>query len=569
MTKKESGRSWFGALFGLIFLFAGLAVAYMSAGKMTIDYFRTATWYEVPADIVSLDLKRNYGDDSTTYVVKGVYDYQYNGVSYRGNRIALGTSSDNIGDYWQELYDQLRRERRSGSVTALVNSSNPTEAILDRTYRWEKVGFALIFVMTFCVIGGFFTWASLRKEDPDTQSLRQQSGEGISSDQKSGSWFIIWFGSVFLLFGLFFSVLSLPDELAKGNYAALFVLLFVLVGGLITGFGIKVQRAYKRFGPTPLFLDPVSPSVGGDFGAWFLLSNRQLTNRIQSLPAMKGTLTCKKSYKSGDDTKTKIIWQEDVPIYTEGDAEGIRVQCLAQIPRDGQSSKDGSNGSRTFWELAIEADFSAQKMGKFSRSWEVSIAPVQTTPASSTLMIPERFLLKHQEQLSEAASQSLSEQFLFQDTGRFIQLISEQGRCWLWNVSGLLFGAAFAWMGYFTINQDWWPGYIFLVVGAAVIFGSALSWGSSIKSEFDKEGRMSKIEKRWFGILYSTNTVPIFNSEQFSVKVTSSSQSGSKSTDYLAMYIESEGNKYKVAEGIKGKKVAAALKEKVINSLFD
>ena len=552
----------------MVFLFAGLAVAYMSAGRMTIDYFRTASWYEVPADIVSLDLKRNYGDDSTTYIVKGFFDYQYNGISYQGDRIALGTSSDNIGDYWQELYDRLSKDRRSGSATALVNPSNPAEAILDRTYRWEKVGFALIFVLTFCVIGGFFAWASLRKEEPDSQSRKQQSGEGISSDQKSGSWFIIWFGSVFLLFGLFFSILSLPEELAKGNYAALFVLLFVLVGVLITGFGIKVQRDYKRFGPTPLFLDPLSPSIGGDFGAWFVLSNRHFSNRMHSLPAMKGTLTCKKSYKSGDDTKTKIIWQEDIPIHTELDADGIRVQCVAQLPREGQYTKDRSNGSRTYWELAVEADFSAQNMGRFSRSWEVNIAPAQANSTSSSLEIPDSFLSKHQEQLSLTANQNLSEQFLLIDRGRFTELISEQGRYWQWSISGMVFGAIFAGAGYFTINQDWWPGYIFLAIGSVVLLASLYSLGSSIKSEFDREGRMVNIERRWFGLLFSSKSIAIFNPEQFSTKVTSSSESGSKRTEYLAMYIESAGRKHKLAEGIKGRRVANALLEKTLDALF-
>ena len=207
-------------------------------------------------------------------------------------------------------------------------------------------------------------------------------------------------------------------------------------------------------------------------------------------------------------------------------------------------------------------------MGKFSRSWEVSIAPAQDKPAISTLEIPEGVLTKHEEQLSLSASQSLSEQFLFVDHGRFFELISEQGRYWLWSISGILFGAIFAGVGYFTIKQDWWPGYIFLTVGSVVLLTSLFSWGSSIKAKFDRDGRTVNIERRWFGLLFSSKSLAIFNPEQFSTKVTSSSESGSKRTDFLALYIESGGDKHKLAEGIKGKKVAKALLEKTLDALF-
>jgi hypothetical protein len=77
---------------------------------------------------------------------------------------------------------------------------------------------------------------------------------------------LIW---VSLLFGVAFigislpGVLAVPDEIAKGNYAVLLVLLFPLVGiGALVLF-VYSLIAWRKFGRTEIILDPAPGSIAG------------------------------------------------------------------------------------------------------------------------------------------------------------------------------------------------------------------------------------------------------------------------------------------------------------------
>lgn len=55
---------------------------------------------------------------------------------------------------------------------------------------------------------------------------------GIASNNKTGYQAMLGIGAVFVVIGVALSYMALSDELPKGNYAVLLVLLFPLVGGL-------------------------------------------------------------------------------------------------------------------------------------------------------------------------------------------------------------------------------------------------------------------------------------------------------------------------------------------------
>ncbi|MEE9335193.1 MAG: DUF3592 domain-containing protein [Granulosicoccaceae bacterium] len=176
---RKSERSWLSAIFGLIFLLAGLAAAYGSGGMMILGYFTSANWEEVPATIHTVELVSERGD-STTYSVKSSYSYEYNGRNYNSDRVSLSRGNDNIGRYWQDLARSLRADQSSNEAFALVNPNDPTDSLLDRTLRWKSLVFASVFLLLFGGVGGFIMWASLRSSKSRKERVQGEQKTGIS-----------------------------------------------------------------------------------------------------------------------------------------------------------------------------------------------------------------------------------------------------------------------------------------------------------------------------------------------------------------------------------------------------
>lgn len=72
------------ALFGSIFIFAGLAVGVLLSFPAILDWWQVRSWEEAPCRIESADVRVAHGDDSTTYEAQAAYSYQYDGQSFRG-----------------------------------------------------------------------------------------------------------------------------------------------------------------------------------------------------------------------------------------------------------------------------------------------------------------------------------------------------------------------------------------------------------------------------------------------------------------------------------------------------
>lgn len=566
MTDHKSNRSWAGAVFGLIFLVAGLGAAYVSAGKLIVGYVGSVNWVEVPATIHDVKLVSNHGE-TTTYTVKSNYSYSFNGVRYDNDRVSLSSGSDNLGRYWQDLERTLRSRQRSNEAFALVDPKNPANALLDRTFRWKSIVFGSIFLILFGGVGGFIAWASLRGTKSDEERLRDEKNDGIESDQKTGSWLIAGFGAVFLVMGGGMSLLVLPDAIRDGEYGALFVLLFVFVGAGIMYYAFKINRAYRRIGPTPLFLDPAVPGVGGQLGGKFTVLVPDGISASDRAPRLLAKLTCSRKSKSGDSTSVSIKWQEEAPVYLKETARGIEASFLFEIPETCSPSKDWSNRSSIDWSVSVEGEFSEPSIGKLERSWGVEVED-SAAQVGSVISIPQSFLNEAQQRSQARAKASALEQILVSEDDEYINVHSKAGRGVGSKLLLMLFGAIFGGVGVFTILDNWWPGYIFLLVGGAIFFMSIFILGKAIEVKIDKGSYVLYTRSSWFGFVYAHGQADVLDPQQFKEKLTSSSSTHNKLTEYYAVYIESNGKKVRVADGIEGKKEALALIEAIVNRCF-
>lgn len=554
-SKKSRFGNWLFFIFGLVFFLSGLGASYGTFGKMTVQYFASTNWEQVPATITHLTLQKHYGD-STTYQVEAQYQYFYNGER-ESDSVTFNDSSDNVGSYWQDLHKKLKRERANDQVVAWVNPNDPDQALLDRTFRWAQVAFGGIFLLMFCGFGGVAMWASLKASKPVDEIRKEATLNGISSKEKNGFWFVFLFGSVFFIIGFFTFILALPEIIDKGNYAALLTLLFVVVGGGIMSYALINQRRYKLIGPTPLFLDPLPGALGGQIGGQFTIQSRS-----QDTP-IKIVLSCKRQVKSGKNTNTKLIWQESMQGYIKSTARGMNVQFLFDCP----DNLPDSNSSSVFWEVRAESELNlGAKSIKFQRNWDI---PVESSKlARSSIRIPEHFLQQQNELKAEMVQADAAGLIQFHQQGNFLEVDNISRKSIGGFVGGLVSGLVFSGTGIFTLQQNWWPGYIFIFVGAIIIYVSFFVFGRGIEVKVDTSARVLYTRRKWFGFVLYKRKVMLFNPEQFSIKKTSSSSTNTQLTEWYKVEVKNKDKQVLIAEGVKGKDVAQALMNNIIEKAF-
>lgn len=565
--ERKVNRSWLGAIFGLVFLFAGLAAAYGSAGKMIVDYMSSSGWIEVPAIIHDVSLVAHRGD-STTYSVKSSYSYKLNGVTYTSNRVSLSSGSDSIGSYWEDLSESLAKRQYSNEASAIVNPVDPTQSILDRTLRWESIVFGSVFLIIFGGIGGGIAWASLRGTKSRKTRIQHELLNGIDSDQKTGSWFLAAFGGVFFVMGTGISLLALPDAIRDKEYGALFVLVFVFIGVAIIYQAYKIRRAYRRFGPSPLHLDPAVPGVGGELGGRFSINVPGIGYNTGSAPTLQASLTCTRKTKSGKNTRRNIIWQEEAPVYLKQTANGVDGTFLFTIPDSCKPSAQWSSRSSINWSVSVLGQFSDSNRGKFERSWGIEVEE-HAAQASHSLSIPQSFILNAREDSNEQAAVSALEQVPVTEDTKFISVQSKAGRYAGSKILMISIGAVFSTVGVISAMQSWWPGYVFVTVGCTMALIALYSLGKSIDVKIERSSGILFTQESWFGFVYAKRQADIYGADQFSVKHTSSTTANNRMTEYYAVEFKSDNKKIRIADGIAGKREALALRDAIVTRYFN
>ena len=94
-------------LFALPFFGVGVWMGYSIFVDVS-EAMEMRDWVEVDATVTSAGVETHRGDDSDTYEAYGSYSYTWNGQIHTADRVSLSSGADNIGDYQQQLGDQLR-----------------------------------------------------------------------------------------------------------------------------------------------------------------------------------------------------------------------------------------------------------------------------------------------------------------------------------------------------------------------------------------------------------------------------------------------------------------------------
>ncbi|GAA0200919.1 hypothetical protein GCM10009123_05320 [Kangiella japonica] len=354
-------------VFGGVFFLAGLGI-FIWGLLSSYDVWRAQSWQPVDAKITSLELVTSTGDNSTSYGVKGSYQYLYQGNTHQSNQINFYPGTDNIGSYQKDLHRKLQRARNNHqSVTAYVNPNEPSESVLDRTMRWGMLGFQSIFLFVFGGVGlGIMLWSrwgakalqevgALKESHPEEPWLwrKEWQGQYFKNTTKNAFKFIAFFAVIW-------NLISLPATIAvihEGNLLReplkLLVFLFTLVGLIMIGVAVLYYLRDKKYGESKVELQQTPLAIGGKS------SGSVIINSDISQQEVMLTLSCQRVVRrrTGKETRTTttIIWQDDQRLQAKQTQQNeYRVDFNVNIPEGLPESSDKNPSNKIEWVLKVE-----------------------------------------------------------------------------------------------------------------------------------------------------------------------------------------------------------------------
>jgi hypothetical protein len=544
-------------LFALPFFGVGVWMAY-SVSSTSYEAWQMKQWAPVTATLTRAGYESHRGDDSYTYEAYADYSYEYGGMVYSNDRVAISGGADNIGDFQQDLGDRLSAAMNRGEgIIVYVNPDEPEDAIVDRSVRWGLIGFKSIFVFGFGGLGLGLIYFSLRapKEkdlsDPKYSEQPWLANEDwqtalITSSSKTTMYFTWGFAAFWNLISAPLPFVIYREIVQKENYLALVGLLFPLVGAGLIIWAVRRTLEWRRFGPAPLSLDPFPGSIGGHVGGTIDVKLPYDPNASFSL-----TLTNLYSYMSGSgkdrSRKSSAEWQDTQVAHATSGAQGTRLSFRFDVPRNlNESDAEQAEENYYLWQLNLKAELPGVDI---DRDYEI---PVYETEQQS----------QHLSNFSIAEARADQRQIDLEIIKKIVRLdYGVSGRSMLypagrnlWNgFMGTLFGAIFAGAGWFLVTEAGHAimGAVFGGVGLLVLVSALYFFLNSL--EIVAEGGDIRTVRRILGIPVKRMRMRSSEFVRFNKKKSSYSQSGTRHVVHYSLHaVDKRGRKMVVGEGFKG-----------------
>lgn len=303
------------------------------------------SWQPVAASVNHAKLART-GTSSSRAEAR--YTYEVDGRRYEGIRVGLTKGADNIGDWQHQQFTRLDNANQSGMpIQIWVNPNNPTQAVVDRDIRWGLVMLMVPFAVLFPLVSLGACWVIYRtlRAPADTtipapKKLADNPRE-IASDSRVGLR-AIWF------FAIVWSVISFPigfvfvSQNAFGSPAALFVLIFPLIGVLLLWSAVRKTLQWQKHGEVTIALTPPEPHLGST------IALRAQFSRLPPDGAYTVTLLCERVDTRGDSTDYKTIWQQERSVR----ATASRLET-SFLPRGGVPASEPEGSVYHRWRAVL------------------------------------------------------------------------------------------------------------------------------------------------------------------------------------------------------------------------
>jgi len=379
----QRGAVWFLILFSPPFAGVGVFMGWLTLSTLG-EWRKASQWVETPAYILESHLETNEDSDgSTTYQATARYRYSFDDRNYEGERVSLFGGADNIGDFHQRAYSELSRYVGGEQpFRCYVNPQDPSQALLYREMRWGMLAFYLLFAVTFggagigLLLGGLFAdrdeteeprAAVIRGVATGAQAPWLQRPDWRSGRIESGGKAAMIGMSLFALVWLLITspaLFVLPEELKNGNYVALLVLVFPLVG-----LALLLMAAYKvlhwlKFGNVLLILESTPGRIGGE-----LRGHLEIPAPVESRLGINLRLRCVRQITTGSGkgarTREEVLWEHSQIALPSKPWEKQRTEAPVRfrIPADTQETDYSNPRDKVLWRLEASAEAPGVDLG--------------------------------------------------------------------------------------------------------------------------------------------------------------------------------------------------------------
>jgi len=549
----KTKRSFLLAIFGLLFFLVGAGFLFMSIIPTLYDGWRMQSWSPVEAQLLNADLITNSSSDSTTYLAKARYRYKANGNDYVNDRVSISSSADNIGDFQKTLGRRLEHYYRNGKpVRIWFDPSSPGDSIVNRDIRWGLFGFKMIFVLVFGGIGFALTYFSLRGKKVNTapevadrpwlKNTDWKDGRVYSSAKKG--MITLW------VFALFWNLISAPgvfqimDVWQKKGAIALLILLFPLIGLGLLYWAVKLTLEWRKFGRSPLQMDPFPGSIGGDVAG-------SITLHIRYDPALvyEVTLSCLYSYVSGSGKNRsrheKVIWQDSGYARAVVDMAGVKLDYRFQVPAGLKETDDQDASSYHLWRLNLHAEMKGTDLDRDF------LLPVYATAESSKKIS----MLSSKEQPPGVSPLTIDDILPITRTGLAIRINYPMFRKPYSSVLMLIIGGIFSGVGLFLWGQAvregvmlYFMSSIFGLVGVGILIAGFYMVFNSLRVMLDGQKLTSR--RSILGIPVSNKVIDYDDVLSVKSKKGSTTQKGKKHEINYSIVAKYAGGEVTLAENL-------------------
>ena len=369
--------------------------------------------------------------------------------------------------------------------------------------------------------------------------------------------------AVYALWGftIFWNLISVTPFLGEDNVLsqmsrkpeAAVVFLFPIVGLVMLGWSIRATRQWKRFGKTPLVMDPFPGCIGGQVGG-------QVSLR---LPYSKShefnvTLSCRKSYMTGSGKNRRrtesVIWQSEGVAHHERGPLGTRLSFRFDVPEDKSETEPDDQQSYILWKVNLNAKLQG---ADFEREYIIPVFKTEAPMLSSIKEGTEHHPLT-QSQAEEGIYSVAQIKTVNDGVEAFFPALQRPVPGISLSAFGALFTAAGLFAGY--MGAPLILPIIFSTVGLGIFFGGIFYLAKSLHVQVNVQG--IKARRFLFGYPITTRVIDADVLKSIDIVQGSTMQQGNKTTVVYQVIASSHaGKKARLAERLTKRTEAERLKE--------
>lgn len=379
------------AVFFSIFALAGAGMLYPLGIRPVAKTLDAENWAEVPCKIVSAQVRSHQGDDTTTYSVDILYEYEFDGKTYKSNRYDFigGSSSGHSGKA-----RVVSSYKAAKNPVCYVNPKKPSEAMLKRGFHLALL-FAL-FPLLFLAsgVGGLIYIIRGKKGRlrPTTEQWMPETAAGEGAEfgfvgqADSGpvelkpryaplakllgsiGFTAIWNGVLSIF------VVGIIRDFQRSDpewFGTIFMIPFVLIGIGAIGFVLYQLLALSNPRPTLRLSSGTIPLGGAAELGW------SFSGRMSVISQLKITLLGREeaTYRRGTKTHTdKNTFYEMELVATAQRAEIASGQVGLIIPTDTMHSFEAKN-NKIIWAIEVHSDI--KRWPDVKESFKITVAPAK------------------------------------------------------------------------------------------------------------------------------------------------------------------------------------------------